>query len=75
MTPAVARERARCLRIAKASEDAYAHLADRAKAAGDDEHRRQCLVRVWCAQEIAHSIRNGYNPPRSHTPGETRGER
>ena len=58
-SPAVARERRRCARIAEESEDAYMMLAEKAKAAGDANHQLACLARAWAAQEIGALIRLG----------------
>ena len=60
LTPAVARERRRCARIAADSEEAYRVLA--AKAHYDEEHRRQCLARQWCAEAIRRDIERGRRP-------------
>ncbi len=62
MTPAVARERARCVRVCRSAEAMYAHIAEKAKKGGDDTHRLASLARQWAAQEIRQSIEKGSRP-------------
>lgn len=55
---AILKERKACQIIAEEAAHSFRFIADKAKAAGDENHKKECLLRAWATEEICNSIKD-----------------